>query len=322
MLTEQQFENIKNWVHLNAREMELTMWKYHFEDGSKEDVLSALSAYQNADGGFGHALEADNWNPNSSPITTLHAIKMLNDLEYFDLSHAIYQGIMAYLTSQKDLMDNGWRFTIASNDDYPHAPWWNYSETANQAERYDVTAQLCAFILTYFEQNSALYQKALLLVKELIAGMLSSDQFGDMGIEGFIVLIGTLRRLRLDGVDCDKMENRLHELVKQAIDKDASRWSLYGVRPSNYIKSPTSPFFEENKELVLAEYHYLLDTLPQNDVWGITWTWFDNLEQYAKQFAISENWWKSEKALANMRFIRNFQDLAPYHPLQHKGAIS
>ncbi len=59
MLTEQQFQSIKNRVHLNAREIELTMWKYHFEDGSKEEVLSALPAYPNADGGFGHALEAD-----------------------------------------------------------------------------------------------------------------------------------------------------------------------------------------------------------------------------------------------------------------------
>ncbi len=210
-------------------------------------------------------------------------------------------------------MDNGWRFTIASNDDYPHAPWWNYSEEANQLERYDVTAQLCSFILTYFDQGSALYQKALLLINDLAAKMLSSNQFGDMGIDGFIVLIETLRRLKLDGVDCNKMQSRLHELVKKAIDKDASRWAFYGVRPSNYIKSPSSPFFEENKALVLAEYHYLLDTLPQNDVWGITWTWFDNLEQYFKQFAISENWWKSEKALEKIRFLRNFQELASNH---------
>lgn len=38
----------------------------------------------------------------------------------------------------------------------------------------------------------------------------------------------------------------------------------------------------------------------------ITWTWFDNNGKYTKEFAISENWWKSYKAIENLCFLKNF----------------
>ena len=63
-------EKAREFIYRNARPLELAQWQYHFENGSKENVLAVLSFYQNKDGGFGHALEADSWNPNSSPVQT------------------------------------------------------------------------------------------------------------------------------------------------------------------------------------------------------------------------------------------------------------
>ena len=54
------FEKARTFVYRNARPLDLAIWQYHFENGSKEAVMHALSAYQNPDGGFGHGLEADN----------------------------------------------------------------------------------------------------------------------------------------------------------------------------------------------------------------------------------------------------------------------
>ena len=64
------YEKARGFIYRNARPLDLALWKYHFENGNREDVLTALMAYQNADGGFGHALEADSFNPNSAPIQT------------------------------------------------------------------------------------------------------------------------------------------------------------------------------------------------------------------------------------------------------------
>ena len=75
------YEKARGFMYRCSRPLELALWQYHFEGGSADNVLRALSFYQNADGGFGHALEADNWNPGSSPLTTQTAIDILFRLD-------------------------------------------------------------------------------------------------------------------------------------------------------------------------------------------------------------------------------------------------
>ncbi len=58
-LKAQDYAEIRLWMYRNARQIELALWQYYFENGSQESVLAALAMYQNADGGFGNALEAD-----------------------------------------------------------------------------------------------------------------------------------------------------------------------------------------------------------------------------------------------------------------------
>lgn len=297
---------IKTWIYRNAREIELSIWKYHFEGGTKEDVVLALSHYQNEDGGFGNSLEPDSWNPNSTPYTTLFAIGILEEIEFIDFNHSIYKGIFKYLYSEKDLMEYGWKFNVPTNDNYPHAPWWTFNEEENYTESIGVTAGISTFVLKYADKNSALYQRVISLVKSLLDKLLSSDKYGEMGISKYIRLVDTMKELGFDDYDYTLIQKRLGEQVSNSIERDASKWQYYGIRPSKYIKSPKSVFYNDNKDIVDRELEYLIETLPQNDVWGITWSWFDNNEKYAKEFAISENWWKSSVATGTMRFLRNF----------------
>ena len=44
------FEKAREFIYRNARPLDLTRFQYHFENGSKEAVMNALSYYQNADG--------------------------------------------------------------------------------------------------------------------------------------------------------------------------------------------------------------------------------------------------------------------------------
>lgn len=78
----------------NARPLELARWRYHFENGPMEDVIKALQSYQNPDGGFGHALEPDAWNPDSSPIQTWAALEILKELNFKDPNHPIIKSIL------------------------------------------------------------------------------------------------------------------------------------------------------------------------------------------------------------------------------------
>ena len=47
------FAKARLFIYRNARALDLARWRFHFEDADKSEVLAALSAYQNKDGGFG-----------------------------------------------------------------------------------------------------------------------------------------------------------------------------------------------------------------------------------------------------------------------------
>ena len=126
------FDEIRLWVYRNARQIDLALWRYEFENGGGDAVLSALAYYQNEDGGFGSALEPDCWNPDSSPYTTLNAIGKLKTINFTDASHPIMRGIFNFLESNAWYRDNGWMFNIPSNNDYPRAPWWTYEQYPNE----------------------------------------------------------------------------------------------------------------------------------------------------------------------------------------------
>ena len=90
------FDSAKNFVYRNARPLDFALWKYHFEIGSQADVLSALKAYQNADGEFAHAIEPDCWNVNSNPVATWAAIGKLMQIGFGDKAHPIIAKILKH----------------------------------------------------------------------------------------------------------------------------------------------------------------------------------------------------------------------------------
>ncbi|MFE2040897.1 hypothetical protein ACFXAZ_08190 [Streptomyces sp. NPDC059477] len=66
------------FVWLTARVLEQRLFAYHFLSGDADPVETALDAYRNADGGYGHALEPDLRGPVSQPLHTAHALRVLD----------------------------------------------------------------------------------------------------------------------------------------------------------------------------------------------------------------------------------------------------
>jgi hypothetical protein len=296
--------HIGSWIHKNGRELELAIWKYHFENGNKEDVVNALMYYQNEDGGFGNGVDPDNWNVNSLPYATLFVINVLNDIEFYDKKHPIYLGIERYIDIESNFPE-GWIFTVATNKDFPHASYYNYDENYNKTESIGIILGFCSFIIAHYGE-SKIYSEVLELADKMLE-KLNNDNLGDMGPTGYISLVNAMKNAKIEGYDYDKLELRLKELVNNSIQRNPKEWINYGYRPSDYIKSKDSIFYEANKEILNVELDFLYDTLPENDVWPISWSWFENNEKYPKESAISGNWYKSIKAIERTNFLKNFE---------------
>jgi hypothetical protein len=68
----------ERFVWLTARVLEQRLFAHHFRGGAADPVETALDAYRNEDGGYGHALEPDLRGPVSQPLHTARALRVLD----------------------------------------------------------------------------------------------------------------------------------------------------------------------------------------------------------------------------------------------------
>lgn len=301
-LSDNAFQEVKSWVGRNARPIEFALWQYHFGNGSKEAVLSALSYYQNDDGGFGKAIEPDNWNTESTPYAVDFAIKLLRQIDFYETNHPIYQNLLRFLKDTPYQADYGWFFTIPSNDNFPHAGWWQYNADENRTQSIGTTASLAGFILRYMGADAELHHVAANYADMLIDKLKTIDQYGDMGLVGYCDLYRDLRSANLSGrFDLDFLETKTKTLVQKKL-KEVS-WSNH-LDMAVVLPNPSSVYYPGNEQVVSNALDELLQIRPQNGVWDIPWNWYDG-GVYTKEFAITENWWKAYKAIERLLFLRS-----------------
>ena len=293
----------QKFIYQNARPLDLARWQYLFENGGRENVLEALAMYQNEDGGFGHGLEADCWNPESSPLQTWAATEIIREIDLKEKEHPIIQGILRYLESGKDFDGHRWINTIPSNDRYPHAPWWNYvpAEEIN----YNPTASLIGFVLRFANPESSLYQTGVRLLKEAYAYFKENCPMESMHTAScFVELYEDLSECGLNVINLREFGNLLQMQIAHILTTDTSVWTTeYVCKPSLFVHSRSSRFYAENKELCDYECRFLSETQEGDGTWAVTWDW----GCYPEQWHISKNWWKADLILKNIKFYQKMQ---------------
>jgi hypothetical protein len=125
LLTADTLSAIERYIELNARLIDRRRFALLFQAGSAEAVLDALRAYQNADGGFGNALEPDLRGAESQPQPVEMAFHVMAEVASAGLlfDPDIVQAACHYLTTIC-ADDGGIPFVLPSVRNSPHAPWW------------------------------------------------------------------------------------------------------------------------------------------------------------------------------------------------------
>src|SRR5438034_9225504 len=73
------FERARELVYRSGRVLEQRLFESLFDGVGPEGVVSAVLAYRNADGGFGHGLEPDKLAPQSQPLDVQFALQRLTE---------------------------------------------------------------------------------------------------------------------------------------------------------------------------------------------------------------------------------------------------
>ncbi|MBQ8185647.1 MAG: hypothetical protein IJ037_02110 [Clostridia bacterium] len=292
------FEKARTFIYRNARPVDLMRWRYHFESGSAEDVMHALSFYQNPDGGFGHALEADSFNPNSCPIQTWAATEIIREIHWTDPAHPVVQGILSYLDSGADFdeTERQWRNSVLSNNDYPCAVWWKCDGTSEF--RYNPTAALAGFALKFADPGSDVYRKCETIAREAYAWLCANIPFEETHITGcFLALYEYLTDAGTALIDMVQFRRILVPQANGNICRDPEKWRTdYVTLPSEYVASADSFLYADNAELLCEEARLIPEMLGEDGAFPVPWQWYND----HREFPLAENWWKAHLLIRRM----------------------
>jgi hypothetical protein len=110
----------QQFIYANGRLVDRHRLAAAVDGGPADPVLTALRAYRNPDGGFGHALEPDVRCPGSQTSATLQALEVLLDVGAVD--DPMVADAAAWTASIAN-SDGGVPTVLSSADGYPRAPW-------------------------------------------------------------------------------------------------------------------------------------------------------------------------------------------------------
>ena len=282
----------------NARPLELSIYKYFFENESNQAVIDELLQFQNADGGFGHALEPDFFNPNSSPIATNDAIITLSRVNALDRDSDIVKGIVRYLESHDSFNEDKkrWLFAIDSNKDYPHAIWWE--KKGDGISKFNPSISLAAFMICYGTRNS-LYEE---IIKEGLDFLKNGEAIGGDDVNCNLLAYEILTSNCIsDIVDLNIFKDLLCKAIENCICKDISKYGVeYVPMPSVIFTGRYMEFITpEIKSLIAVEKDILGKLQMEDGGFDITWKWYT---PYPDEYEQARNWWRPRITIDKLLF--------------------
>ncbi len=297
------FTKARKFMYRNARPLDMARFRYHFENGRGEDVMQVLSYYQNADGGFGHAIEADCWNPNSIPLHSGGAGNIITEIDYRDADHPVIVGLLNWYASGEHFDGKTWAITVPSNNDYPHAPWWHTESVSTCHTDYNGTAQIAGFIVRYAKKDSDLFRFGVRIANEAIAA-LDPDSLRDMHTCACYQKMAELfeKAGATAYIPHAELKEKLHKSINKLIERDISKWSAYVCQPSCFISSKDSEYYPDNKDIADYECEHIINTQLEDGSWNIGWRW----DKFPDEWAISKNWWKGQYVIQNLLYLKGF----------------
>lgn len=279
----------RTFIYRNARPLDLARFQYHFENGSQQAVMQVLSCYQNEDGGFGHAVEADCWNPNSTPLHASTAGSIIQEIDWSDTRHPVIQRLLKWYESGAHFNGKTWELTVESNNAYPHAPWWHTGSVSSCHTDYNGTAQIAGFIVRYAPRDSCLFHLGVRIAREAISSLSPDTLLDQHTCACYLHMAELFEKADAAGyIPFDALKEKLRLSIQKLIVSDTSQWGGYVCKPSCFIRSKKSEYYPDNKEAADYECSYILDTQLADGSWEIAWSW----EDYPDAWAISKNWWR------------------------------
>ncbi len=294
VMKKEQLEQAVRFLKESARPLEKTMYAFEFEGGPAEDAIRELSAYRNADGGFGNALEPDIRAAASSALATTVALQNLLYLKAGTESPLVQGAIRYLIASYNTSQKAGWDIVPPEVDTAPRAPWWNYNAGHNGWGNPAIEIVGC------FYRYSELVPAGLLdeLTQHAITYINETSLRKD-----FHELLCCLRFAELvPRAVLSKVRPALDEMVENCVTTSPGEWNGYCLTPIQVAESPSSIYYSQLSESAKLYLGHLLTKQQADGAWSPPWSW----GQYEDVWPQAEQEWKGVLTLEALRRLRAY----------------
>lgn len=292
-------QKAKQFITGSARPLELARYRAVFEGGPKQAVIEELGKFQNPDGGFGNALEPDNWNPGSTPITTNDALICLCETGALREAGDMTAGMVRWLTSGDGFVpeQRRWRFAVEGNKAHPHAIWW---EPGDGPESWNPTVSLAAFLVCMGADGP--WRE---LVAEAFRWLEGAEKIGSDEVKCFMLAHELMELYGVAGVtDLDKAREAVKRAVGLAICREPEKYGVeYVAGPSAFFQGESRYVPEGIEGLIAAELAALDRQQLEDGGFDITWKWYTPYEQEYRQ---ARDWWRPRVTMEKLGFYSAF----------------
>ncbi len=301
MLSREAFERAADTLRHEARPLERALFEWAFEDGSRTAVLAALVPYQNADGGFGRALEPDMRAEASSVVATTVALDILRRVGATEETSGL-PAALVYLMDNYNVETGRWPIISPAVEDAPHAPWWDYAES--EANFRGFWANPRAAVVGYLWQFRKLVPSPFVEVtlRSAATDLLTYAQ--TMEMHDLVCYVDLLETPDLPGEMHENMIDKLRRVVARSVVMEPARWDGYNLKPLTAVRSPQSDLAAAVSPDVLdANLDYLLDEQSPDGTWRPNWSW-EFVD--ADAWTAAEREWRGVLTLNNLETLRAF----------------
>ena len=276
ILSKQAFTRARDFIYSKARPLERAMFAFHFEGGAVDDVLIALSQFQNEDGGSGQALEPDLRTPTSSALATGEGLYILKELDCPG-DHPIVRSAVEYLLSSFDGEKKIWRIAAQDTNKYTHAPWW-HDEGGSLVITFDGYQVIPrAKIVGLLHHYSDLVPEEWLdsITAQTVAGIETITPFGSGGGDDLVYALSLAEEVTLAEQFRARIVKRLRTVVPEVVSHNPEEWGSYCISPLKIVTSPQSPIADLIWDAVQEHLDYQIDHQTQEGAWDPVWSWGD-----------------------------------------------
>ena len=285
------FKHVSKIIIKEARDVDRELFYFFFMDGSKEDVITHLKAYQHPSGGFSNGLEPDYLNPYPSAIQTWTAIHYFKDIK-LDIDDDLVVNTVKYLESEMEEKDF-FETVHQKNNDYPHAIWWHYKE-GQSIWGFNPSISLWAFL---YEVKKG--QKAKTLIEKAFDAFILEPKIEMHELKAFIDAYEWLYDLKNDFPNFLDFEEKLIHQVLNILRTYQPEDLSYGPSPIGFFDDVQKQLYRHIKPYIDIQVNHLKKVIPEDDLWDVPFSW----GQYESHFQKAKTEWKCIQAIKYLRFI-------------------